>query len=129
MKHVNEASCPWLGHSNKLPPNFEEVSSDEFWSWFSYHYHICAWALRYIVNEPKQHSLYGKSLTMFIDLQKRNGYGFSKEVENAKGVTPKLYFKFYDCDHSMKLYTNLGNCLNQYKCEKCGFSETIDSSD
>lgn len=45
-----------------------------------------------------------------------NGWGWTT-AENAK------------CIHSMKHFKNTGRCLNQYKCEKCGKIEEIDSSD
>lgn len=129
MKHVNEASCPWLGHSNKLPPNFTEVSSDEFWRWFSQHYHLCSWALHWIVKEDKGHPFYGAQLTLFVNEHERNGFGFVKRVSEALYVTPKTYFRFFDCEHDMQHVANLGRCLNSYKCSKCDFRETIDSSD
>jgi hypothetical protein len=44
-----------------------------------------------------------------------NGYGWTS-VDNAK------------CIHEMQHYRNVGNCLNEYKCLKCGKTEVWDSS-
>lgn len=33
------------------------------------------------------------------------------------------------CDHKMDSGKNIGNCLNTYTCEKCGYKVTYDSSD
>ncbi|WP_175878854.1 hypothetical protein [Burkholderia sp. BCC0097] len=42
------------------------------------------------------------------------------------GGTVKV-FRF-GCNHAMER-KNVGNCMNRYTCTKCGFSETVDSSD
>lgn len=43
------------------------------------------------------------------------GWGWTSP-ENAK------------CLHEMQHYKNTGNCLNEYKCSKCGKIEEVDSS-
>ena len=35
----------------------------------------------------------------------------------------------FGCDHDMVFVQNLGRCYNQYRCSKCGYEESIDSSD
>lgn len=33
------------------------------------------------------------------------------------------------CVHDFKHHRNVGNCLNEYRCSKCGKTWTVDSSD
>jgi DnaJ-class molecular chaperone len=44
-----------------------------------------------------------------------NGWGYVRETENCPG-------------HEWKHVRNTGNCLNLYRCEKCGKEWEIDSS-
>lgn len=39
------------------------------------------------------------------------------------------FFLFAECEHTMRHTANLGRCYNEYTCTKCGYVETIDSSD
>lgn len=129
MKHVNEASVPWLGHSNKFPPNFEEISEDDYWSLFSCNYHTVSWAGAWLVNVEKDNPWYGAQLTIFVSEFDSTGFGFVKHVERARYVAPKKFFKCGSCIHSYKEIGSPGRCLHTYKCEKCGHSYTVDSSD
>ncbi|MBY8604187.1 hypothetical protein K7N18_05015 [Burkholderia arboris] len=47
-------------------------------------------------------------------------------IGDSRGGTVRV-FRF-GCKHVMDR-KNVGNCVNQYTCTKCGFSETVDSSD
>ena len=41
----------------------------------------------------------------------------------------KVLWCAFGCDHDMVFVQNLGRCYNQYRCSKCGYEESIDSSD
>ncbi|KWF81269.1 hypothetical protein WL94_28255 [Burkholderia cepacia] len=47
-------------------------------------------------------------------------------IGNHHGGTVKVFQ--FGCEHSMK-EERVGNCLHRYTCTKCGFTETVDSSD
>lgn len=129
MKHVNQASVPWLGHSNNFPPNFEEISQDDFWNLMQHNYHVVAWAGAWLVNIPKDDPWYGASLTIFVNEFDNTGFGFVKHVERAKYATPQRYFKCGACVHEYEEVGSPGKCLHTYKCSKCDHAYTVDSSD
>lgn len=81
-----------------------------------YYFHDCALA---IMNDSRWRCYTDQEREEL----KRQGYvkwHIKMEVE------PKFYY--IGCDHDLQS-TNVGRCLTQYTCTKCGFTEVVDSSD
>lgn len=96
-----------------LPNGWTEISWDEFAksSFFRYSPIATGWS-RTVVGDAR----------MFF-MHDQISYAL---ISDYWGGTVSV-FRF-GCKHVMDR-KNVGNCMNQYTCTKCGFSETIDSSD
>lgn len=116
----------WLGHPNALPPNFTRISQDDYWASMlrSLTPQFCTG--RYITRVRQGHSLMGKHLTMFV-FEDRTAVGYIHNYQPGGMVTPKVFFKAYDCAHNMQS-TVIGKCLRLYQCTKCTYNYTLDSS-
>lgn len=120
----------WMGHGNALPPNFKLTTKNEYWRAFCYASSLDN-ERRYLVRpEVKETNpeLYGANAVCFINDFDKTGFGFIIKVERAAYVEPDVYFKFALCEHEYK-HENVGKCLHEYTCTKCGHAYTVDSSD
>lgn len=77
-----------------------------------------------------------REYTNQVECPKCHGYGswhYSKNTQMSCGMCNGCGWIHEDrlpslCDHAWKFVANIGNCLNQYECTKCGHSSTVDSS-
>jgi hypothetical protein len=116
------------GDSSHLPPNFKEITAAEFAASKFFIYSPDFWEYRQINghNDPEGAKKFTGDLRLayFYD---GTGIAFTNHYHGG-GYVPR-YFSFAVCEHKRKTCQNVGNCLNTYTCEDCGYSETIDSSD
>ena len=119
------------GADNELPPNFKEISEKEFAQSKFFTYSPECWEYRQITKredyerfkwgEEQRSYVFSLRLAYFYD-----GTGVALEHDYWLGKV--RYFSFSLCEHKKKMQRNVGNCLNEYTCEDCGFIETVDSS-
>jgi hypothetical protein len=118
--------------SNRLPPNFKEITEKEFAKSKFFVYSPDFWEWRQInVKEDYQNFTWGKDKHSYIFSIRMayfyDGTGLAMAHDYWEGKV--RYFSFAVCEHKNKTERNVGRCLNQYTCDACGFVETIDSSD
>lgn len=112
--------------ANSAPFNMKEITSDEWWRWYGFNHHIAEWGSIWLLrNTPSD--LMHEHLQILFEPRSKEGIGFIRRVERAQEVTPQRYFKFAVCEHVL-VHHSLGNCLHTYKCDKCDYSFTVDSS-
>lgn len=121
--------------SNRLPPNFKEITEKEFASSQFFIYSPRLWEYRQInVKEDYEKVTWplawsGGSPHRPFDLRMaffHDGRGVAIAQDSQERVR---YFSFALCEHLSKTRQNIGNCLNRYTCDACGYVEEIDSSD
>jgi hypothetical protein len=125
------------GRYNDPPPNFQPCSANEFWHWHSMYGVYADREFRQFV-VPGGPNKWMESVQLFYGAGD-TGYGLfttHKYVPSMSGpakvhevyeYTPHFY-KFYLCDHEVKHLRNVGDCLNEYTCTKCGWTYEVDSS-
>lgn len=111
------------GRFNDFPPNFKEITEAEFaGSWFMvYSPKFVEW--RKISDKDKKFFKYQMSIRLFY-YHDNTGLG----IVCDNGSSKVRFFSFALCGHDYET-KNVGRCLNTYTCKKCGYAETIDSSD
>lgn len=140
-RDVLNAQYAW----NKMP-NRKEVDERSFWGWRS----SFSFAAEYWLGQIKtaevspdtagksyQHPEWGTLILYLVDHSTKAGggfavvynyhardYGAEKDKEGMKSVR---YFEWVACEHEFTS-RNIGNCLNEYTCKKCGYSYEVDSS-
>jgi hypothetical protein len=118
------------GNSSALPPNFEEITLEQFSHSKFFVYVPDFWEYRQIwKDEDVQRFAWGKDNRHYafsIRLAYMyDGTGFGLVSDYSANTV--RYFKFAYCIHTMKEKT-IGNCLHELTCTQCGFKEQIDSS-
>lgn len=114
------------GGYNDLPPNFKEISYQDFIDsqFFTYTPRLVDTRQAYEKDSEGRNvgSYRGLHLYLFGD-----GTGIAIEKYWDSGWKLK-YHKFAKCEHEFT-EQEVGRCLHEYKCKKCGYTETVDSSD
>jgi hypothetical protein len=117
-----------LGGYNSLPPNWAEITEKEFSqsNFFSYTPEFVEFR-----QAPLDGTFTGIHLFHFFD-----GTGVALTRDYWKGTV--RYFKFAACEHSLVELSgedcraagihHAGNCYHVYRCTKCGFVQSMDSS-
>ena len=112
---------------NKLPEPYHEISEDEFFKRMA---HFSA-----DYKEFAQIALPGETSVRNCNTWWFSDGGFLQAFPMQWGLiggkfkyTEKSRYFRLGCEHDFDR-VNVGNCLNSYTCKKCGYSETIDSSD
>lgn len=105
-------------------PNMKPSDEKSFWSWRSFYtFPMEIWVGQIKINgEYANLMLYWLGHGQFID------GGFAVAVFRQYQRERVEYFEWRACDHKFNGRT-IGNCRNEYTCEKCGKSYEIDSSD
>ncbi|MGD9727376.1 MAG: hypothetical protein AB7L09_21415 [Nitrospira sp.] len=77
---------------------------------------------------------YGTLLILYAPAMSHAGGGYaiwspysSRDCSRKPDSFKAQYFSWIQCMHDWKS-KNIGNCLNQYTCEKCGTAFEVDSS-
>jgi hypothetical protein len=119
------------GKDNGLPPNFREITEEDFAKSKFFTYSPDFWEYRQISRREdyekfkwgtEQRSyVFSLRMAYFFD-----GTGIALEHDYWAGKV--RYFSFAVCEHKEREQRNVGNCLNEYTCVACGYKETIDSS-
>lgn len=111
-----------FGGYNDFPPSYREIDMKEFGRVMN-HYNYDFSEHRQMIDETL--NPYAISATLFHFW---NGIGV--------GVTQEGILFAFGCDHTMESTPwdseTMGpryNCLNAFKCSKCGFVQVLDSSD
>jgi hypothetical protein len=121
-------------HFNEAPEGFREVPYSEVAPLFCY-------TPLYTANKQihpykefetwtrKGHRIEGRGMIPVKLDYFHNKQAVGTEVYRERG-SDEYKFRFYlcGCEHDW-IRQNVGNCLNTYTCSKCGYKETIDSSD
>ena len=119
------------GDSNSLPPNFREISEEEFAQSKFFVYSPEKWEWRQITKpEDIAKFKWGEEQRSYVfDIRMAYFYdGTGVALEHDYWLGKVRYFAFSVCDHKERTQRNVGNCLNEYTCTSCGFKETVDSS-
>jgi tRNA U34 2-thiouridine synthase MnmA/TrmU len=115
------------GGYNDLPPNFKEITYQDFIDsqFFTYTPQLIDNRQAYNVDKKGNRvgNYRGLHLYLFGD---GTGIAIEKYYDNGKWALK--YHKFAKCEHEYTEKT-IGRCLHEYKCKKCGYTEEIDSSD
>jgi hypothetical protein len=108
------------GKDHQLPPNFTEITPEEFARSMFFTHSPLFWEYRQVNAIHVGRHVGDLRLAYFFNQT-------SIAFESAAGQ-PR-YFKFGPCLHVSTTRENVGNCLNTYTCNDCGYAQTIDSSD
>jgi len=123
-------------HFNDFPLNMREISSSDFWHWFStYTPFATEFRQPLLPKEPGDiaRSFWGNLTLLYSNYTCTEGYAFTTKWDYTQpnggphDFWPR-FFKFGECIHIDTART-IGSCLTRYTCQKCGRSYTIDSSD
>lgn len=117
----------WLGHGNLLPPNFNIVDIEEYYPVFNKIFHRGGWASKWLVKLPKDHTMYGAKLTLFVDENSKTGCGIGETAFWPKHQ-PEFYFTFAHCVHEFVERKNTPMFENVYDCKHCDYVYSTDSS-
>jgi hypothetical protein len=121
------------GDYNDAPPNFKEITEEEFAQSMFFTYSPEYTEYRQILLDPdsKRKEALSVKLYFFFD---GNGFGMANDYW-AKKVR---YFRFKKCDHKAvelspvearkKGIVHHGNCYHVLECSKCGYIHSYDSS-
>ena len=119
------------GKYNDAPPNFEEITVEDFAKSMFFTYTPKKIEFRQVLNYKGGHFL---NLHMFFF---HDNTGIAMHNEFWEGTV--TYFKFALCEHeffelsqmecSKKNIKHHGMCWHVYECTKCGYRESQDSSD
>lgn len=118
----------WLGHPNDAPPNLREITEDEFWQTFGGAYSPLFKFHRYVTRGLP---VLGRERAVDLELWMYQGgraIGWVRNVVSARAARPVMYVECFQCEHEM-VSRRVGRCLHEYKCSKCGYQHTVDSSD
>lgn len=125
-----------FGGFNDAPPNFKEITEEEFAksSFFVYAPISIEYRQIHITNDVALTRLLtgGTYLYFFHD---GTGYGICRDYSKGK----VHYFSFAECPHTFrelkasdcakKGISHYGNCWHVYECVTCGYVTSADSSD
>ena len=125
-----------FGGYNQPPPNLKPCTASEFWQYFST-YGLPSSNQQ----EFRQFVIPGDERMSSVHLYHTAGdQGFAIVVdwiytqrnlatgEEARSVYTPRFFKFAVCEHDVVHSRKLGNCYNEYKCTKCDWTFSVDSS-
>jgi len=127
-----ELKFSWLadfGNYNKMPRPFQELSEGEFW------YQYRSWVPLYI--EDRQiHDLIPNEMKT-LQIFWFSDCGLAIQFPDKWDYKPNLHYvdkpKFYriGCEHSFEELPNHTGwrCYHTYKCQICGHTYSVDSSD
>jgi hypothetical protein len=113
------------GKDHQLPPNFTEITPEEFARSMFFTHSPLFWEYRQVNAVHVGRRLGDLRLAYFFD---HTGIAFEVAYCAGVGQRPR-YFKFGPCLHTRTTRKNVGNCLNTYTCDDCGYAQTVDSSD
>lgn len=129
------------GSYNDAPPNFQPCDPNEFYHWYSCYGFYAPREFRQFVipdtlsPEVQRHLTGGRmeSVELYYGAGD-TGYGVvhRHEYDPASPVGYRYTvatFKFYLCDHDVVHVRTVANCLNEYRCQRCGWTYQVDSSD
>jgi hypothetical protein len=106
-----------LGTCNEIPEPLEYITTKEYFN------NINTYATEY--EDSKQIFEEGKGHIKDLHIQYKHDYGWGYEKDYRNN---KIRFFRVGCKHDYDV-KNIGKCLNEYTCKKCGFKQEIDSSD
>jgi hypothetical protein len=112
-----------VGGYNDNPPNLKEITQLEFCQSMFFSYGAEHIESRQVIDKSKG---FNSKMTELWLYWYYDHSGVAIEHDYWKGTLK--FFKFTLCEHDYK-ETNLGRCFNRLTCQKCGFSQDIDSSD
>lgn len=134
-----------FGNYNDAPPGFKEISESEFAMSDFFQYYPTHIGMKQIIGLPNERHML--TVTLYY-MPQGNGFGMayvSEKIDYKEGqrivVEPARvrYFRF-GCNHQFREYGpeeakekglgySSGNCMHNYICDKCGYTECVDSSD
>lgn len=145
-KEAREEHERKFGGFNDWPPNVREIPANEFWSYFftygiganehrqmitrvgTDHDPVSKEERRCMIQQGVSNGFFYQSGYFFYKGDgSDSGYIMTRDVTNAK-VYPRKFYKFSVCEHEY-VEKNVGRCLHEYTCTKCGHRFQVDSSD
>lgn len=112
------------GNYNKLPEPYQESNLDAFWN------HLFTWPIA--ATEFRQVALHGYFRGVLIFYFHDCAFALVQPVkwhstpDGIKWDEPVRVLRI-GCEHDFEV-TSLAMCLTHYRCKKCGFEQTLDSS-
>lgn len=117
-----------FGSFNRLPQPFKEITEEQFYKQFD------TWAWQYKdfrqvcntedLTEVNWQGYFDITIYFYSD----SAYGRAKKV--SKNDCSKYDYKYFriGCKHEWELVSSM-RCYREYKCRKCGCTDSVDSSD
>ncbi len=130
-KEQREAHHAKTGQYNEFPPNWREVDEKEYvQKGMRRVYSPRMVEFRQVVMRglPDDRNPEGRDYYHNLNLEwfhDGNGSAYTFDYWAGK----MRYFFFATCEHTMAHVSRDGNCLNTYRCTKCGYTNQVDSSD
>ena len=115
-KEYRELGVTLWGDYNTAPEPMTKCDASDFWREF--HSYGSSVEIDHRQIFSKGRSVQNLHIMIFFDAI------FAIELQND--WTPQFYR--IGCEHAYEDVT-IGHCLHEYTCKKCGFKQTIDSSD
>jgi len=110
---------------NDSPPNLRTVSDEEI-----YKSGFFTWAKSKPIFKqcPVPDSQYAYASADYYPLDPLDEAATAGVAFRFDYTTKRIVWYRWGCEHKMG-QRNVGKCLTEYKCIKCGFKRTLDSSD
>lgn len=109
----------WGGY-NDFPPGWRKMTDAEFAKSHLLAEKPVSVETRQMVDDKHPKMVEAKLFFLY------DNQGYAIGVDYWKG---KVQFYHFGCDHEWGPRRNIGNCLNDYTCTKCGQVNRVDSSD
>jgi hypothetical protein len=106
-----------MGSKNVMPEPWKAITQEEYLKNVNTYHAFYYQSVQIVKGE--NFGLYSQVYILY-----NHEYGYGYEIRHDD----KVRFLRFGCAHEYET-KNVGRCLTQYTCKKCGLTQTIDSSD